>query len=173
MQQHRDPRYRGRGRRATAPPRRKPGHLRTNYTPDDPVYYFTEDIKTVRSVWPEEVIQADSRVVRKKELKLNAIILMVLMVPLTAMVVWMVIDTGMPWWIIPVAQTFLLLFLGIKVLIEKRGLKDEDIDITTLIRREADRRGIKYDKRTPLYALMNRINADYNSHLWNRNFKWK
>ena len=42
-----------------------------------------------------------------------------------------------------------------------------------LIYREADRRGIKYTKDvTPLYHIMNRLNADYNSRLWNRSFKW-
>ena len=42
-----------------------------------------------------------------------------------------------------------------------------------LVYREADRRGIKYIKNdTPLYQIMNRINADYNNQLWNRNFNW-
>ena len=171
MQQHRDPRYRGRGRRTAAPPKRKPGHLRTNYTDNDAINLFIEDMEKVRSVWPEEVREGDRRAVMKVELRSAGIVLAVFMVPITVMVAWMVIDKGLPWWIVPVAQTLVLLFIGLKILIEKRKYMDEDIDI--LIRREADRRGIKYDKHTPLSTLMNRINADYNSRLWNRNFNWK
>ena len=55
--------------------------------------------------------------------------------------------------------------------VNTRGNRDENIDI--IIHREADRCGIKYTKDTQLYALMNKINADYNSYLWNRNFKWE
>ncbi len=128
-------------------------------------------MEVVRSVWPEEVRKGDSRAVRKKEMKVIGITLMALMVPLTAFAVWFVIDTGTPWWIIPAAQTAFLLYFALMMFINSRGNRDEDIDI--IIRREADRRGIKYTKETPLYALMNRINADYNSYLWNRNFKWE
>ena len=171
MPQHRDNRYRGRARKRTAPPKRKPGHLRTNYTIDDPCYFFSVDMKTVRSVWPEEVIKDDSRAVRKKEFKVICITLAVLMVPLTVLAVWFVIDHSMPWWIIPAAQTAFLLYFGLMMFVNTRGNRDENIDI--IIHREADRRGIKYTKDTPLYALMNKINADYNSYLWNRNFKWE
>lgn len=172
MPQQRDNRYRGRARRRAAQPQRKPGHLRTNYTADDPTYFFMVDMKTVRSVWPEEVIKEDTRAVRKKELKITAISMVALMVPLTALAVWFVIDTSMPWWIIPAAQTAFLLYFGLMMFLEKRGNRDEDIDV--IIYREADRRGIKYVKgKTPLYNIMNRINYDYNTTLWNRNFKWK
>ncbi len=171
MPQQRDNRYRGRARRRAAPPQRKPGHLRTNYRDDDPLYYFIKDMDVVRSVWPEEVRKGDTRAVRKKELKVTCITLAVLMVPLTAFAVWFVIDTGAPWWIIPAAQTAFLLYFALMMFIDTRGNRDEDIDI--IIYREADRRGIKYTKATPLYVLVNRINADYNSYLWNRNFKWK
>ena len=169
MPQHRDPRYRGRTRR-TAPPKRKPGHLRTNYTADDPEYLFYVDMEKVRAVWPEEVIKGDRRVMRRKNLRSTGITSLIVMVPVTVIAVWFVLDHSMPWWIIPAAQTAMLLYLLVIYLQDIR--KNEDIDI--IIHREADRRGIKYDaKRTPLYALMNKINADYNSHLWNRNFKWK
>lgn len=169
QQPHRDNRYRGRARRV-APPQRKPGHLRTNYSEDD-LCQFNRDMAVVRSVWPEEVRKGDSRAVRKKELKASAIVMVVIMVPLTALAVWFVIDTGAPWWIVPAAQTAFLLYFAFMMFVNNRGNRDEDIGI--IIRREADRRGITYTRATPLYALMNRINADYNSYLWNRNFKWK
>ena len=57
---------------------------------------------------------------------------------------------------------------------ECAGVPREDAAICADVLLEADRRGIKYQKGvTPFYAIMNRINADYNSRLWNRNFKWK
>lgn len=172
VQQHRDNRYRGRQRRRTAPPQRKPGHLRTNYTADDPDYYFYADLKTVRSVWPKEVIKEDRRAVRRKTFKRTGIALCVVMVPATALTVGYVIDGGMPWWIIPVAQTAVLVYILVMLLSQGVLNKDEDDDV--LIYREADRRGIKYVKgKTPLYNIMNRINYDYNTTLWNRNFKWK
>lgn len=171
MPQQRDNRYRGRARRRPAPPQRKPGHLRTNYTADDPMYCFIMDMKVVRSVWPDEVIKEDRRAVRRKNLKWLGIVLVVLMVPVTALAVWAVVD-GMPWWVIPVAQTLVLLY--ILIMIWSQGILNKDEDIDIIIYREADRRGIKYVKgKTPLYNIMNRINYDYNSHLWNRNFKWK
>lgn len=169
MPQHRDPRYRGRTRRA-APPKRKPGHLRTNYTADDPEYLFHLDMEKVRAVWPEEVIRGDRRAVRRKNLRWIGITSLIVMVPVTVLAVLFVLDQSMPWWIIPVAQSALLLYL--LVLWMHNGSLNDGFD--TVIHREADRRGIKYDaKQTPHHALMNKINADYNSHLWNRNFKWK
>ena len=171
MAQQRDNRYRGRQRRRNVPPRRKPGHLRTNYTADDTLYQFLEDLQKVRSVWPQEVLDEDRKAVRRRNIKAMAIALGVVMLPVTALAVWLVVE-GMPWWILPAAQTAVLLYTLFWSFSEGLLNKDEDSDL--LIYREADRRGIGYVKgKTPLHNIMNRINSDYNSHLWNRDFKWQ
>lgn len=165
----RDPRYRG--RRRSAPPRRKPGHLRTNYTEDD-MGCFALDLAKLRSVWPKEVLEEDRRVAKTEEFKVCAIGFGIVMVPVSALAIGFVVDSGAPWWSVPVVQSLFLLVLFLRIIIFSDFNGSDDTKL--FIYREADRRGIKYDKkRTPLYALMNKINADYNSHLWNRNFKWK
>lgn len=171
MPQHRDPRYRG---RRAAPPRRKPGHLRTNYTDwDDPINMWA-DLQTVSAVWPEEVKRADRQLAKRKSLKWTAITALIVMVPVTAFAVWGVVDGDIPWWMIPAAQTAALLYFGFMYIFSDLMHPDDQLDFEVLLYREADRRGIPYEKgKTPKYTLMNRINADYNSHLWNRNFKWK
>lgn len=169
MPQHRDPRYRGRGRRTTAP-KRKPGHLRTNYTEND-YDQFIADMNVVRSVWSEEVREADSKAAKKYNYKVAAISTMIPMAVVTVIALVMAIKRVIPWWMVPVAQSVFLIYFILMLLLDWKGNYDEDYDI--IIHREADRRGIKYDRKTPLYALMNKINADYNSHLWNRDFKWK
>ncbi len=155
-----------RGRRRTSAQRR-PGHLRTNYAEDD-IQAFSNDLMRLRSVWPESVREGDSKAEYRQALKTNGIICLVAMVPMTAILLFLVIDGGTPWWSIPLGQTILLLFLWFRLLMFRGE------DTMFLIYREADRRGIKYIKGdTPLYHIMNRLNADYNSHLWNRSFKWK
>lgn len=169
--QHRDPRYRG---RRAAPPKRKPGHLRTNYTDWDDPFLMMADLRTVSSVWPEEVRRRDRQLAKRKSLKTTAITSLVVMVPVTAFAVWGVVDGDIPWWIIPASQSAALLYFGLMFIFSNVMHPDEDLEFEQLLYREADRRGIAYEKgKTPKYALMNRINADYNSHLWNRNFKWK
>lgn len=163
MPDRRDPRYRGR-RRTSA--QRRPGHLRTNYVEND-MEAFANDLTRLRSVWTESVLEGDRKAKRKQALKTNGIICLVVMVPLTALLLYLVIDGAAPWWFVPVGQTFLLFSLLVRLL-----TFDGD-DIVFFIYREADRRGIPYMKGdTPLYHIMNRLNADYNSHLWNRNFNW-
>ena len=169
MVQRRDNRYRGRQRRRTAP-QRKPGHLRTNYTEND-YDQFVADMYIVRSVWPEEVREADRKAAMKYNYKAAAISTMIPMVGVTILAVLMAISGEIPWWMVPVAQSVFLIYLALIMLLRRKEDYDEDFDI--IIYREADRRGIKYDNKMPHYALMNKINADYNSHLWNRNFKWK
>jgi len=170
MQPRRDNRYRGRQRRRAAP-QRKPGHLCTNYT-EDVFYLFGQDLAKVRSVWPPEVLEGDRKAQRNRDVRQMGITMGIVMLPGTAFVVWMVFHHAMPWWMVPVVQSAVLAYFAIAYLFQKLGNKDEDIDL--LIYREADRRGIKYDKgSTPLYNIMNRINYDYNTTLWNRNFKWK
>ena len=162
-----DPRYRGRRRAA---PQRKPGHLRSNYREDD-LYLFRADLEKVCAVWPEKVREGDRRAQTKSYMRTTAIACTVVMVPVTAIAVWMAIDGAQPWWMVPVAQTAILIYMISFIFMNKVANRDEDIDF--IIYREADRRGIKYKKgTTPLYHIMNRINADYNSYLWNRNFKW-
>lgn len=164
MPAYRDPHYRGR-RRTSA--QRRPGHLRTNYVEDD-IVAFASDLERLRSVWPESVRESDHKAEHKQAFKTNGIICLVVMVPLTAIFVYVVISDGAPWWSIPLAQTVVLLYMWIRLV----AFHEEDTMF--LIYREADRRGIKYTKGdTPLYQLMNRLNADYNSRLWNRNFIWK
>ncbi len=164
MPDRRDPRYRGR-RRTSA--QRRPGHLRTNYVEDD-ILAFANDLERLRSVWPESVRDGDRKAELQKALKTNGIICLVVMIPMTALLLYLVIDEGFAWWYIPIGQTIILLTL-LGRLLSFRG-----DDTMFLIYREADRRGIGYLKGdTPLYHIMNRLNADYNSHLWNRNFNWK
>lgn len=163
MPTSRDPRYRGR-RRTSA--QRRPGHLRTNYVEDD-IEAFSRDLERLRSVWPESVREADRKAERRQALKTNGIICLVVMVPVTAILAYLVIKDDAPWWSIPGGQTFLLLSLWLRLLM----MRGENTMF--LIYREADRRGIRYSKGdTPLYHIMNRLNADYNSHLWNRHFNW-
>ena len=169
MPQQRDPRYRGRGRR-TAPPKRKPGHLRTNYTEDDFIQ-FSGDLYTVRSVYSDEVREADRKAARKYNYKIAAISTAIPMAFVTFFAVGMVLDHQILWWVVPVAQSVFLIYFIIVLLINKSSYSE--VDYRIIIHREADRRGIKYQKDTPFYIIMNRLNADYNSHLWNRNFKWK
>ena len=169
-QQHRDPRYRGRRRAA---PKRKPGHLRTNYTEWDDPFQMWGDLCTVNAVWPEEVRRRDKQLARKKSLKFTAIISLVLLVPVTVLVVWKYVKGTMPWWMIPASQTAALLYFGLLYIFANLRHPDESLDMDTLMYLEADRRGIPYEKgKTPKHVLINRINADYNSRLWNRNFKW-
>ena len=163
MPDRRDPRYRGR-RRTSA--QRRPGHLRTNYVEDD-IQSFANDLERLRSVWSESEREGDRKAERRQALKTNGIICLVVMVPVTALLVYLVLDGSAPWWAIPLGQTFLLLSLWVRLL----TFRGENT--LFLIYREADRRGIKYIKGdTPLYHIMNRLNADYNSHLWNRSFNW-
>ena len=158
-----DPRYRGR-RRSSA--QRRPGHLRTNYAEDD-IQAFSQDLERLRSVWPESVREADSKAELRKAFKTNGIICLIVMVPLTAILVYLVASGDAPWWSIPVGQSFLLLYLWFRLLMFHGE------NTMFLIYREAERRGIRYAKGdTPLYHIMNRLNADYNSHLWNRKFTW-
>ena len=159
----RDPRYRGR-RRTSA--QRRPGHLRTNYTEDD-IEAFARDLERLRAVWPESVRESDDKAYRRQILKTNGIISAIAMVPMTAIFVWLVVTGDAPWWSIPVVQSLVLGVLWLRM------LTFSGADNTFFIYREADRRGIKYVKGdTPTYHIMNRLNADYNSHLWNRNFNW-
>lgn len=163
MPTSRDPRYRGR-RRTSA--QRRPGHLRTNYVEDD-IEAFGRDLERLRSVWPESVREADRKAERKQALKTNGIICLVVMIPYSAIMVYIVVNGEAPWWSIPLGQTVVLLFMWLRLLM----IHNEDTMF--LIHREAERRGIRYSKRdTPLYHIMNRLNADYNSHLWNRHFNW-
>jgi len=158
-----DPRYRGR-RRTSA--QRRLGHLRTNYAEDD-IEAFSRDLERLRSVWPEIVREADRKAERRQAFKTNGLICLVVMVPVTALLVYLVLDGAAPWWFIPLGQSFLLLSLWVRLL----TFRGENTML--LIYREADRRGIRYSKGdTPLYHIMNRLNTDYNSHLWNRHFNW-
>ena len=163
MAERRDPRYRGR-RRTSA--QRRAGHLRTTYTEDD-IQAFSADLERLRASWPTNVIKEDSKAELKQAFRTNGIICLIVMVPVTALLVYLFIQGDAPWWIIPGGQTFFLLtILG-------RLLMFHGEDTLFLIYREADRRGVKYVKGdTPLYIIMNRLNADYNSHLWNRSFRW-
>lgn len=164
MAQQRDPRYRGR-RRPSA--QRRAGHLRTNYVEDD-IVAFAADLERLRSEWSESVREADRKAELRKAFKTNGIICLIVMVPMTAILVYLVASGDAPWWSIPVGQSYLLLYLWFRLLMFHGE------DTMFLIYREADRRGIKYIKgQTPLYHIMNRMNADYNSRLWNRTFKWK
>ena len=167
MAVRRDNRYRG---RRAAPPQRKSGHLRTNYTEDD-IELFKNDLKKLRAVWPKEMIEGDRRVQKRRYLKTVAIICSVIGVPATIVAVWMAASGEIPWWMVPAAQSVAVIYaLWVWFVDGSHG----DDDISVLIYREADRRGIKYTKDvTPLYHIMNRINADYNSRLWNRTFKWQ
>ncbi len=163
MAVRRDNQYR---RRRAASSQRRPGHLRTNYVEDD-IQAFSQDLERLRSVWPESVREADSKAELRKAFKTNGIICLIVMVPMTAIMVYLVASDDAPWWSIPVVQSFLLLYLWFRLLMFHGE------DTMFLIYREADRRGIKYTKDvTPLYHIMNRLNADYNSHLWNKTFKW-
>ena len=163
MAVRRDNRYHG---RRAAPPQRKSGHLRTNYVEDD-IVAFAADLERLRSEWSESVREADSKAELREAFKTNGIICLIVMVPMTAIMVYLVASDDAPWWSIPVVQSFLLLYLWFRLLMFHGE------DTMFLIYREADRRGIKYTKDvTPLYHIMNRLNADYNSHLWNRSFKW-
>ena len=163
MAVRRDNQYHG---RRAASSQRRPGHLRTNYVEDD-IQAFSQDLERLRSVWPESVREADSKAELRKAFKTNGIICLIVMVPMTAIMVYLVASDDAPWWSIPVVQSFLLLYLWFRLLMFHGE------DTMFLIYREADRRGIKYTKDvTPLYHIMNRINADYNSRLWNKTFKW-
>ena len=163
MAVRRDNQYR---RRRAASSQRRPGHLRTNYVEDD-IQAFSQDLERLRSVWPESVREADSKAELREAFKTNGIICLIVMVPMTAIMVYLVASDDAPWWSIPVVQSFLLLYLWFRLLMFHGE------DTMFLIYREADRRGIKYTKDvTPLYHIMNRLNADYNSHLWNKTFKW-
>lgn len=163
MAVRRDNQYR---RRRAASSQRRPGHLRTNYVEDD-IVAFAADLERLRSEWSESVREADSKAELRKAFKTNGIICLIVMVPMTAIMVYLVASDDAPWWSIPVVQSFLLLYLWFRLLMFHGE------DTMFLIYREADRRGIKYTKDvTPLYHIMNRLNADYNSRLWNRSFKW-
>ena len=158
-----DPRYRGR-RRTSA--QRRPGHLRTNYVEDD-IEAFARDLERLRSVWPESVREADRKAEYRQALKTNGIICLIVMVPMTAALIYLVLDAAAPWWSIPLGQTIVLLYLWLRLLMFRGE------DTMFLVHRETDRRGIRYVKGDiPLYHIMNRLNADYNSRLWNRHFTW-
>lgn len=164
MDDRRDPRYRGR-RRTSA--QRRPGHLRTTYTEED-IAAFANDLVRLQSVWPPEVIEADRKAALREAMKTNIIICAVVMLFCTAALVYVVVSDGAPWWGILVGQTIVLAFLFLRLLM----VRGDANDTVFLLYREADRRGIKYSKDAPLYHLVNRLNADYNSHLWNRKFTW-
>lgn len=164
MAVRRDNQYR---RRRAASSQRRHGHLRTNYVEDD-IVAFAADLERLRSEWSESVREADSKAELREAFKTNGIICLIVMVPMTAIMVYLVASDDAPWWSIPVVQSFLLLYLWFRLLMFHGE------DTMFLIYREADRRGIKYTKDvTPLYHIMNRLNADYNSRLWNRTFKWQ
>lgn len=163
-----DPRYRGRRRTA---PKRRPGHLRTNYVEDDFIA-FKADLKLACGVWPESVRKGDRKAQWTSNLIGMAAGAAVGCVPLTGVMIWQMIEGRVKWYYLIIAQSVVMAYILILVLMRYAANMDEDIDI--IIYREADRRGIKYKKGdTPLYYIMNRINADYNSYLWNRHFNWE
>jgi len=134
---------------------------------EDDIEAFSRDLERLRSVWHESVREADRKAERRQAFKTNGLICFVVMVPVTVLLVYLVLDGAAPWWAIPIGQSFLLLSLWVRLL----TFRGENTML--LIYREADRRGIRYSKGdTPLYHIMNRLNADYNSHLWNRHFNW-
>ena len=154
----RDPRYRGR-RRPSA--QRPPGHLRTNYVEDD-IMAFINDLETLRSVWPESVREADHKAMHRHLNRHVSKVTLIVMIPITALVLYLVISEGGPWWAVPVAQTVALIYLWLRI----RSMNSADYLV--IIQREAARRGFRYDKDLmPLYHVMNRLNADYNSLLPN------
>lgn len=129
---------------------------------------FGKDLERLRSVWPQSVRDDDRKAIRTKVVKTTGIVCGIVMMPVTVLLVWGAIEKIWPWWIIPVGQTFIIVYC---IMLYMRANGGENTDI--IIYREADRRGVKYVKGvTPLYHIMNRINADYNSHLWNRSFLW-
>lgn len=118
MPDRRDPRYRGR-RRTSA--QRRPGHLRTNYVEDD-IQSFANDLERLRSVWSESEREGDRKAERRQALKTNGIICLVVMVPVTALLVYLVLDGSAPWWAIPPrADFFVALPLGQVVDVPGRG----------------------------------------------------
>ncbi len=82
------------------------------------------------------------------------------MIPVTALVLYLVISEGGPWWVVPVAQTVALIYIWLSI----RSINTSDYMF--IIQREAARRGFRYDKdKMSLYHIMNRLNADYNGRL--------
>ena len=156
MADRRDPRYRGRRRPSTPRP---PGHLRTNYVEDD-IRAFVKDLEVLRSVWPESVREADHKAERRHlNLHISKVTLLV-MIPITAVVLYLVVSSDGPWWVVPMAQTVALVNIWLRVRLINKA------DYMFIIQREAARRGFSYDKdMMSLHQIMNRLNADYNSRL--------
>ena len=164
----RDPRHRG---RRTRPQQRPSGHLRTNYTEND-FEAFSNDLERLYKSWPKGEKEKDRNAVNMMYIKQAAVVMAVIMVPVSVILIWSAIDGNMQWYWVPAVQSGGLLYF-LLLYIVRRG--DDTWYTTHFIYREAERRGISYKGRYSndnVYYLMNKINADYNSRLWNRKFKW-
>ncbi len=133
--------------------------LRCNYTetwmPD-----FIEDMQTIYAEYTEEIRRGD----RQAHLKAAAIRTVVAMLVVLAVLIPIAIMAQIPWWIVALIQT---------VTCAAFFARSYDDTEAIVIYREADRRGVTYDrKRTPLYEIMNAINKDHNT-LWNKKFVWQ
>lgn len=133
--------------------------LRCNYTetwmPD-----FIEDMQTIYKEYPEEIRRGD----RQAHLKSAGIRTVVAMLVTLAVLIPIAIMAMIPWWIVASIQTITCAAFF------ARFYDDTE---ATVIYREADRRGVTYDrKHTPLYEIMNAINKDHNT-VWNKQFVWQ
>lgn len=166
----RDPRYRGRHKRPAS--QRPAGHLRTNYNETD-FEAFRRDLERLYASWPKAVREKDKKAADIKYLTETAQSSLIVMVPLTVILVWAVIKAGMPFYWLPIAQSLVLVYFFLLHIIGKSN--NNDWYTQQYIYREAERRGIETKNRYDafnIYYLMNKINADYNSRLWNRKFTW-
>ena len=94
-------------------------------------------------------------------------------VPLTIFLVVVAINDGIAWYAVPFVQSAVVLYFFLLYIIHR---KNDNRDTIECFFREAERRGIRFDRKKydkdNIYYLVNRVNADYNSRLWNRKFKW-
>ena len=150
-------RYRRRPRPRPAPQR--PATLRTDYSEEEKSYIYhcvNCDLEVLRRFYPESVKRADRLAVVRSMMPL----VLVIMILLTAATVFIVVKDRLSWWHVPLVQSVAFLYVVMVMAGSSTGISER-----VILRREADRRGVHYDKDTPIYILLNRVNEQYNATL--------
>ncbi len=146
-----------RPRKTSVPPSRR---LRTDYSENEETKKLyrclNNDLEVLRRFYPESVRRADHLAVVRSMIP----VVLVIMFLLTVATLFIVVKCGMSWWHVPLVQSVAFLYVVMVMAGSSTGISER-----VILRREADRRGVHYDKDTPIYILLNRVNEQYNATL--------
>ena len=141
---------------ASQPPRR----LRTDYSESDTVdrirFYrlVNDDLNELTRRNRQQTHKGDTLAVAMHLFRIGVGVMAVI----TAGAVALVVYTHRPWWNLVALQSIGVAYVGVWLVTADLGVAER-----VTLRREADRRRIPYSRSTPLYALLNRVNAHHNA----------